>query len=734
MGDGYMNNIIKYYKIDTFNEMTFKLEKTINYSVVIKANNEIIEDKKYIIDYDNGIGKIVFYEKFDIAIEYKICIGEEEKVATMGNIFSTKEFKEKYHYEGSLGTIYAKKGTRFIIWAPTASNVNLLIYNKDNVETFNMKKGERGEWSLSLRGDLKDVFYNYSVKVYENENVVVDPYAKAVGVNGEKSMVVDLESTNPENWMLDKKPKFLSPTEAILYELHIRDFSIDENSGVEENQKGKYLGLVQEGTTLPGTDIKTTLDHLKELGITHLHLLPIFDYKSVNEADINTKQFNWGYDPQNYNALEGSYSTNPLNGNVRITEFKEAVLKLHEAGIRVVMDVVYNHTFDTKTNCLNLAVPFYYHRVDENGEFSDASACGNETASERSMFRRYMIDSVKYWAREYHIDGFRFDLMGIHDLETMKEIRRELDKIDSSIIMYGEGWTGGASPLPKEEAAFKINTIKYDDMQIACFSDDVRDAIKGDVFEAEVQGFVNGGKNQEETIKAGVVATIDHNEIDYKNVLYSDKYWANEPYQTINYDSAHDNYTLWDKLQVSCGDVSEEELIKMNMLSAAIVLTSQGIPFLHAGEEFLRSKVREDGTFEENSYKSSDLVNKLDWNRKKEYIEVFNYYTGLIQLRKAYKEFRLESAKDIKEKLTFLQKGKDFNEDSVVAFKIKGDEELIVIYNANNKEVEVKIEEGYFGVLVNDIKAGTDIISEIRGGLVKVPPISAYVVKKISNE
>ena len=647
------------------------------------------------------------------------------------NLFSTKEFNDKYYYEGNLGFVYTKEDTEFCIWAPIANNVNLLIYNEDNIKRFKMKSGEKGQWQIRLDGDFKNTYYNYEVEVLDKINIVVDPYAKAVGVNGEKSMVVDLEATNPKGWNSDKSPELLSPTDAILYEMHVRDFSIDENSGVDKNRKGKYLGLIQERTTLKGSGIKTTLDHLKELGITHVHLLPIFDYKSVDEANMETPQFNWGYDPQNYNALEGSYSTNAADGNVRIEEFKQAVLKLHKVGIRVVMDVVYNHTFDIDTNCLNLAVPFYYHRVNENGEFSNGSACGNETASDRLMFRRYMIDSVKYWAQEYHIDGFRFDLMALHDLETMKEIRRELDKIDPSIILYGEGWNGGDSLLPKAEAAFKANTIKYDDMQIACFSDDIRDAIKGDVFIAEEPGFVNGKEGYEEIIKAGVVATINHKDIDYSKLIYSQEAWANEPYQTVNYDSAHDNYTLWDKLRLSTPKATEEELIKMNMLSAAIVLTSQGIAFLHAGEEFLRTKVNEDGELEENSYKSSDSVNKLDWNRKKEYREVFNYYKGLIEIRKAYKEFRLPASNEIKKKLSFMKKGIDFNENSVVAFKIKGDEELVVIYNANNKEVEVKIEEGYWGVLINNKKAGVDIIHEISNGVATVPAISAYVIKKI---
>ncbi|MGL5352704.1 MAG: type I pullulanase [Clostridium sp.] len=632
-----------------------------------------------------------------------------------------------YNYKGKLGSIYKKDCTKFILWAPTSSKVSLVTYNEDNINKFNMEKGKEGEWSLTLDGNLKGVYYNYETYVYGEKNIEVDPYAKAVSVNGEKSMVVDLEITNPKGWDLDEKPNLVSIIDSILYEMHIRDFSIDENSGVERKNKGKYLGLVEEGTKLSNSDVTTTLDHLKDLGITHVHLLPVFDYKSVNEAEINSKEYNWGYDPQNFNSLEGSYSTNPFNGEVRISEFKEAILKLHKSGIRVVMDVVYNHTFETEKNCLNLAVPYYYHRTNENNSFSDGSGCGNETASERSMFRRYMIDSVKYFAQEYHIDGFRFDLMAVHDIETMKEIRKALDSIDESIIIYGEGWNGGNSSLPKEQAAFKINISKYNNMQIACFSDEIRDAIKGYVFIAENKGFVNGGSGKEELIKSGIIAGI----CQATPGVTPGVAWANEPYQTINYDSAHDNYTLWDKLNLSCKYSSKEDLIKMNMLAASIVLLSQGIPFLHSGEEFLRTKSNEYGMFVENSYKCSDLVNKIDWNRKKEYIEVFNYYKGLIEVRKAYTEFRLGSADKIREKLRFLIKGKDFYNDQVVGFRIKDKEDIIVIFNSNNYSIKVNIPNGKWGVLSKGSLVGTNILEIINGDNISVEPLSTCIIKNI---
>lgn len=443
----------------------------------------------------------------------------------------------------------------------------------------------------------------------------MDPYAKAVGVNGNRGMVIDLNTTNPEGWEKDTKPELKSATDSIIYEAHVRDLSIDETSGISNEYKGKFKALTIWDSCIPGTTVKTVVNHIKDMGFTHIHLLPAFDFGSIDENKLEQPQFNWGYDPKNYNVPEGSYSTNPYLGDVRIKEFKEMVKALHEAGIRVVMDVVYNHTYNLDS-CLNNAVPGYYYRQDENGEYSDASACGNETASERYMFRRYMVDSVVYWAKEYHIDGFRFDLMGIHDIETMKLIREELNKIDSSIIMYGEGWTGGPSPLKEELAALKKNTYKFDKLQIAAFSDDCRDGVKGHVFYDEETGFVNGKDGLEETIKFAIVASTHHKDIDKENIVYSNEFWANEPYQTINYASAHDNYTLWDKLQISTPNCTEEELIAMNKLIAGIILTSQGISFVHAGEEMARTKEDEEGKLVENSFESSDKVNKIYWDRK----------------------------------------------------------------------------------------------------------------------
>lgn len=652
------------------------------------------------------------------------------------------DFDKIYGYDGDLGAIYSKDKCKFILWAPTAENVQLALYGDNGYdfdceakEVYTMSKGINGTWIVEINGDFNGQFYNYLININGKISEVVDPYAKAVGVNGNRGMVIDLNTTNPEGWEKDTKPELKSATDSIIYEAHVRDLSIDETSGISNEYKGKFKALTIWDSCIPGTTVKTVVNHIKDMGFTHIHLLPAFDFGSIDENKLEQPQFNWGYDPKNYNVPEGSYSTNPYLGDVRIKEFKEMVKALHEAGIRVFMDVVYNHTYNLDS-CLNNAVPGYYYRQDENGEYSDASACGNETASERYMFRRYMVDSVVYWAKEYHIDGFRFDLMGIHDIETMKLIREELNKIDSSIIMYGEGWTGGPSPLKEELAALKKNTYKFDKLQIAAFSDDCRDGVKGHVFYDEETGFVNGKDGLEETIKFAIVASTHHKDIDKENIVYSNEFWANEPYQTINYASAHDNYTLWDKLQISTPNCTEEELIAMNKLIAGIILTSQGISFVHAGEEMARTKEDEEGKLVENSFESSDKVNKIYWDRKVKYKDLFEYYKGLISLRKEYKAFRMNTNEEIKENIHFLKKGVNFSENNLVAYIIDAKnidikcEKIAVIINANNKDVDVELEESNWHVMVDEKTAGNEIIETIKDSKVNVSRKSIKVLIK----
>ena len=657
------------------------------------------------------------------------------------NYFESKEFNEKYNYDGELGVIYSKNSSEFKLWAPLAEQVELVLYGKDynalesNKTIIKMNKENRGVWRARINEDLSGEYYNYLVrnngKTYES----VDPYAKAVSINGEKSMVIDMESTNPKGWSNDKKPILNDVTDSIIYEAHIRDLTKDEASGVITELRGKYIGAVLENSKIKGTSITTGLDHLKELGITHIHLLPVFDYGSIDERYDSPDNYNWGYDPQNYNVPEGSYSTNPYEGAVRISEFKEMVYRFHQAGIRVVMDMVYNHTYNLESP-LNLTVPGYYYRKDKYGCYSNGSGCGNETASERYMFRKYMIDSVLYWAKEYHIDGFRFDLMGLHDLETMRIIRNELNKVDKSIIMYGEGWTCYDTPLNINESAIKNNICKFDDLQIAAFSDDARDSIKGSVFLKEYLGFVNGGDNYEESIKYTICASTKHDEIDLSKVVYSKSFWANEPYQTITYDSAHDNNTLFDKLRMSCKDENEEELLKMNKLAAAIVLTSQGISFLHEGEEFARVKENLQGEIIENSYNSSDYTNELKWLRKQRYIDLFNYYKGLIKLRKEYKAFRMNSNKEIQNNISFMAKGNEFKDEHMVGYFINIEDyndsysKIAVIFNANKYNVEVDLNEGKWNVLVDGEKADSEVQYKIEDSIVNVSARSACILIK----
>ena len=657
------------------------------------------------------------------------------------NYFESKEFNEKYNYDGELGVIYSKNSSEFKLWAPLAEQVELVLYGKDyneleaNKTIIKMNRENRGVWRVKIDEDLSGEYYNYLVrnngKTYES----VDPYAKAVSINGEKSMVIDMESTNPKGWSNDKKPILNDVTDSIIYEAHIRDLTKDEASGVIKALRGKYIGAVLENSKIKGTSITTGVDHLKELGITHIHLLPVFDYGSIDERYDSTDNYNWGYDPQNYNVPEGSYSTNPYEGAVRISEFKEMVYRFHQAGIRVVMDMVYNHTYNLESP-LNLTVPGYYYRKDQYGCYSNGSGCGNETASERYMFRKYMIDSVLYWAKEYHIDGFRFDLMGLHDLETMRIIRNELNKVDKSIIMYGEGWTCYDTPLNINESAVKNNICKFDDLQIAAFSDDARDSIKGSVFLKESLGFVSGADNYEESIKYTICASTKHDEIDLSKVVSSKVFWANEPYQTITYDSAHDNNTLFDKLRMSCEDENEEELLKMNKLAAAIVLTSQGISFLHEGEEFARVKENLEGEIIENSYNSSDYTNELKWLRKQRYIDLFNYYKGLIKLRKEYKAFRMNSNKEIQNNISFMAKGNEFKDNHIVGYIINIEDyndsysKIAVIFNANKYNVEVDLDEGKWNVLVDGEKADSEVQYKIDDSIVNVSARSALILIK----
>lgn len=672
---------------------------------------------------------VVMQEGLGFAHTYTLSREGYGEIMVTNTAFSTEEFESSFTYEGELGAIYSKEKTTFRVWAPTASDVKLNLYDTGDGdtlrETVEMTLDVQGTWVYEKAGDLNGVYYTYSVTVADTEQEAVDPYARAAGVNGQRGMVIDLDSTDPEGWENDVSPELDSSTDAIIYELHVRDFSSDASSGITNT--GKYLAFTETGTT-NASGASTGIDYLKKLGITHVHLLPVFDFASVDESAENAS-FNWGYDPENYNVPEGSYSTDPYNGEVRINEFKQMVASLHESGISVVMDVVYNHTSATLDSNFNKIVPDYYYRKTESG-FSNASGCGNETASERAMVRKFIIESVVYWATEYHIDGFRFDLMGIHDIETMNMIREALDEIDPSIIIYGEGWTGGSSTLDESLRAVKANAGELDD-RIAVFSDDIRDGLKGNVFNDSAIGFLTGSLTNKADIMFGIVASTEHPQVNYDALTKGGgEAWADEPTQTINYASAHDNLTLWDKIATSNGTETVENRKNMNKLSAAIILTSQGIPFFQAGEEMLRSKPKAGGGFDENSYKSSDATNSIKWNNLSSVPEIVDYYEGLIAFRKAHSALRMTTTEDIASHLKFIEG----TAENVIAYTIDGKpngetaESIYVAFNAGQESCTLTLPEGVWYEYVNGEKAGTEILSTIYNGQVEVEALSAAVL------
>lgn len=681
--------------------------------------------------------ELIMKEEVDFSNTYTINMkGHVSTQISVSSAFSTEEFESAYTYDGDdLGATYTEEKTDFRLWAPTASNVEINFYEEgtgDNlIETQAMQRGEKGTWTYEAIGDRKDMYYTYSVTVDGETNEAVDPYARTTGANGERAMIVDLASTDPDGFSKDTRPEFGNMTDAVIYELHIRDLSSDDSSGIEN--KGTYLGLTETGTTNAAGE-STGLDHLKELGVTHVHIMPSFDYASVDETGDKT-QYNWGYDPQNYNVPEGSYSTDPTDGNVRVNEYKQMVQSLHDNDIRVVMDVVYNHTFNTEDSNFQKIVPDYYYRKSGDS-FSNGSGCGNETASERSMMRKYIVDSVVYWATEYHVDGFRFDLMGVHDLETMQAVREALDEIDPSIMIYGEGWTGGDSSYDESLRAVKANISQLEG--IAAFSDDFRDGLKGNVFDELDTGFISGNDAYLEDVKLGIVAATENKQIDTEKLTKSESAWAAEPSQCINYVSCHDNLTLWDKIQASAADASAEDKVSMNKLAAAMIFTSQGIPFMQAGEEFLRTKPseKEGETYDANSYSSSDAVNSLKWDSLTENKDVYEYYKGLIAFRKAHNALRMTETEDIQNSLTFLA---DAVEADAIAYTITGSpndevaEEIMVIHNGNAEEISVNLpDEDTWSVYINGEQAGTKVIEKVSGK-VTVDKISTMVLVKEST-
>ncbi len=638
---------------------------------------------------------------------------------------------QKFDYEvytgNDLGAVYSPKMTRFKVWAPEAESVKLNLYKQgegDNlIEQHIMKKSANGTYVFEKQGDCNGIYYTYTVVNHGEEQEAVDPYTKAAGVNGQRGMVINLAKTNPQGFEMDgyRNPEHI--TDAIIYEGSVRDFTMDESSGVFHN--GKFLGLTEANTTNHFGEA-TALDYISGLGVTHVQILPAFDFETVDEKNQKA-QYNWGYDPDNYNVPEGSYAVSPYDGAVRIQEMKQMVLALHSRGIGVIMDVVFNHTYRRDDSNLQKIVPGYYYRSDETG-YTNGSGCGNEVASDRPMVQKLIVDSLIYWAKEYHIDGFRFDLMGVLDIDTMNVIAERLKEIRPDIYLYGEGWNGGPSSLAEEKRAFKASAKKMPG--IGMFNDDIRDTIKGSVFYDDHLGFVNGGTHLENALRYGITGAVEHPQVDYD--AYGSKPWAKEPGQSINYVSCHDNYTLWDKLSVSCPEASEEKKKAMNRLCAAIVFTSQGVPFIQAGEEFLRSKpLPEKKGFAENSYNMPDAVNSIKWDNIHEYPDMIAYYKGLMALRKAHPVFRMQSEAEMTQNLCFLSD----TPENVVAYLLKGKgaddtpENILVIFNGNDEEILYNLPEGKWKILVDDKTAGADGKKNISEKT-DVEPLSALVLEK----
>lgn len=634
--------------------------------------------------------------------------------------------KEKFPaYEGNdLGLIFSDEAARLKVWSPQAESVLLRLYEDDQPKTdpfreMELAKSDRGTWEVEIGEELLGKYYSLSAKIDGTQRPEVPgPYAKAVGTNGLRGHIVNPAEASPEGWENDASPPLSDFSEIVIYELHIRDFSIHPQSGMEH--KGKYLAFTEKGTATPG-NIVTGIAHLREMGVTHVHLLPAFDYLSVDESRLDEPQFNWGYDPQNFNVPEGGYSTNPSDGAVRIREFKSMVKALHDAGIRVVMDVVYNHTGKVEGLSFDALVPGYYYRYREDGTLSNASGCGNETASEKPMMRKFMIESLKYWVEEYHIDGFRFDLMAVHDIATMNAIEKELRTIRPDIFLYGEGWTADDSPLPENKRALKKYTYRMPG--IAAFSDEIRDGLKGSWSREDSRGFVGNVSLLRESVKFGIVGATEHEWIDYDRVNNSNAPWAREPQQCIGYVSCHDNHTLFDKLKIAHPDALHGDIRKMHILAHTIVLTSQGVPFIHAGAEFMRTKGGE-----ENSYKSPDEVNRIDWGRKEEHAAVVTALRDLIALRKAHVGFRLGSAEEIRARLKFLP-----SDTTVIAYRIDCPDsdpwaEVFVAFNGGHSDKETEIPDGNWHVAWHGWALADN--QEKFSGAIKVPEKGAVILFK----
>lgn len=611
--------------------------------------------------------------------------------------------------------VYSPKSTTFsLTTSPDVKKVDVVISDNDSDTAQqlvkSMKRVGAGKWKLTVKNDLKGKYYVFSVYNQAQPDHTPGVFAKAVGVNGKRGAIVDLKDTDPDGWADDVRPELKNPCDLIIYEMHHRDFSMDMSSGIKN--KGKFLALTEPAA----------ISHLRRLGVNAVHILPSFDFASIDESKPDVAQYNWGYDPLNYNVPEGSYSTNAADPKTRIREFKQMVQALHKAGIRVILDVVYNHTFDINGSNFQKTYPDYFFRKNAEGKYSDGSGCGNETASDKELMHEFMKESVAYWVNEYHIDGFRFDLMGVHDIETMNEIHDVVAQIDPTIYIYGEGWSAGSCAYPQDKLATKANTCELNG--IGAFSDEMRDALRGPFSDDTKGGFLAGVPGQEESIKFGIAGAISHPQIDMTKVNYSKVPWTNEPSQMVAYVSCHDDMCLTDRLRSSIPYIGDDELIRLDLLAQTAVLTSQGVPFILSGEEMLRDKK---GVH--NSYRSPDSINRLDWNNLKRYPQVFDYYAGLISLRKQHPAFRMGSADEVRKNLCFLEAP-----EGVVAYQLKnnagGDswKNIIVVLNSQKTPQTVDVPENTYTMVVANGKVDTNGIGLLIGKTLTVAPQSALIV------
>jgi len=639
--------------------------------------------------------------------------------------FKASDFNEFPVYEGSdLGINWSPKKTVIKVWAPTAQRVFLRLYKEgqggESIKEFQMLPDEQGIWLYEIRENVEGLFYTLQVRdmigwLKEGPDI----YAKATGVNGLRGAFIDTEKSNPPEWEKDTRRTIANPTEMVIYEVHIRDFSMSPSSGIIN--KGKYLGFTETGTRL-STGETTGIDHLKELGVTHVHLLPVADFYTVDELNTSP-QYNWGYDPLNYNTPEGWYSTNPSDATTRIREMKQLVQSLHNNGLGAIIDVVYNHTGLIFESYFNQTVPGYFYRFNDDGTFSDGSGCGTELATEREMVRKYIVESVAYWATEYHIDGFRFDLMGLIDIETMNQIREKLDTIDPAIFIYGEGWSAGASPLPEKYRAVKSNTKSLD--RIASFCDDMRNGLKGSPFDRNNAGFISGITLREEQLKFAITGAVEHDQIIYDFVNTSHHSWANNPAQCVNYVSCHDNLTLFDKLQYSCPEASLEIVERMARLAFGVVFTSQGVPFFLAGDEMLRSKGGHP-----DSYRSPDYINQIEWTRKIQYAGLVSFVRSCIELRHQHPAFRICDGDMVRTKLRFLSK----YIPGVIVYELgdhaNGDRwrRILVLLNGNNYSVEYEIPFENWLIVAQNGEIMPNGIGHTKTSLVRLHPISMMIL------